>query len=195
MYSPNNTVEKPKYRGSSFSWPLKVHAHHFPRSLVAVIQCPDGSIILMLKADRHIHTQVWKLDTVWQWNDCIITTEWVPLRYLPTIFSEPNCSRSAQIPQGNEGAIVKPIEWFQFTFSDSLKWNENVSHRAIPQRCLNGGTAANPYLNNLMDLALNFAKWRRSVEEAYWLWWWPYISCSTNYTIGIFNLVQKYLQY
>lgn len=43
-----------QYRGAALTLPLKVHSPHSPRPFMVVIQGPNVSNILMLKADGHI---------------------------------------------------------------------------------------------------------------------------------------------
>lgn len=52
--SPPNTGENIKYSGAGFTPPLKVHSSQSPIPFMTVIQGPNASNILMLKADRRI---------------------------------------------------------------------------------------------------------------------------------------------
>lgn len=128
-----STGENSKYRGASFTQPIKVQTLHLPRPFMAFIQGPDGCNILMVKADLHFSLKVGP-------RHCL-RVQWLHHHYrvgVSLVFAK-DCLWSLTAKHSNLGAdlCVKPqvcshsprdqelncrANWAIAIFKESLHW-------------------------------------------------------------------------
>lgn len=128
-----STGENSKYRGASFTQPIKVQTLHLLQPFMAFIQGPDGCNILMLKADLHFSLKVGP-------RHCL-RVQWLHHLYrvgVSLVFAK-DCLWSPTAKHSNLGAdlCVKPqvcshsprdqelncrADWAIAIFKESLHW-------------------------------------------------------------------------